>query len=85
MYRDVGMSVPKTTETRCRDGSVQAVWVNECSWLVSICSASSWRYWLEFALSRLAGPWPGPRKNLCPSGHCGENLMLVIVGVGMAI
>ena len=24
MYRDVGMAVPKTTETRCRDGSVQA-------------------------------------------------------------
>ena len=24
MYRDVGMVVPKTTETRCRDGSVQA-------------------------------------------------------------
>ena len=23
MYRDVGMAVPKTTETRCRDGSVQ--------------------------------------------------------------
>ena len=23
MYRDVGMTVPKTTETRCRDGSVQ--------------------------------------------------------------
>ena len=22
MYRDVGMAVPKTTETRCRDGSV---------------------------------------------------------------
>ena len=24
MSRDVGMAVPKTTETRCRDGSVQA-------------------------------------------------------------
>ena len=24
MYRDVGMAVPKTTETRYRDGSVQA-------------------------------------------------------------
>ena len=24
MYRDVGMAMPKTTETRCRDGSVQA-------------------------------------------------------------
>ena len=24
MLRDVGMAVPKTTETRCRDGSVQA-------------------------------------------------------------
>ena len=24
MERDVGMAVPKTTETRCRDGSVQA-------------------------------------------------------------
>ena len=24
MKRDVGMAVPKTTETRCRDGSVQA-------------------------------------------------------------
>ncbi len=24
MYRDVGMAVLKTTETRCRDGSVQA-------------------------------------------------------------
>ena len=24
MYRDVGMAVPKTTETRCRDGSVQS-------------------------------------------------------------
>ena len=24
MYRDVGMVVPKTTETWCRDGSVQA-------------------------------------------------------------
>ena len=24
MWRDVGMAVPKTTETRCRDGSVQA-------------------------------------------------------------
>ena len=24
MYRDVGMAVPKTTETRCRDGSVPA-------------------------------------------------------------
>ena len=24
MYRDVGMAVPKTTKTRCRDGSVQA-------------------------------------------------------------
>jgi len=24
MYRDAGMAVPKTTETRCRDGSVQA-------------------------------------------------------------
>ena len=24
MSRDVGMEVPKTTETRCRDGSVQA-------------------------------------------------------------
>ena len=24
MYRDVGMAVPKTTETRCRDGSMQA-------------------------------------------------------------
>ena len=24
MYRDVGMAVPTTTETRCRDGSVQA-------------------------------------------------------------
>ena len=23
MYRDVGMAMPKTTETRCRDGSVQ--------------------------------------------------------------
>ena len=23
MYRDVGMAVPKTKETRCRDGSVQ--------------------------------------------------------------
>ena len=23
MHRDVGMAVPKTTETRCRDGSVQ--------------------------------------------------------------
>ena len=23
MYRDVGMAVQKTTETRCRDGSVQ--------------------------------------------------------------
>ena len=23
MYRDVGMAVPKTTETRCRNGSVQ--------------------------------------------------------------
>ena len=23
MYRDVGMAVPKTTETRCRDDSVQ--------------------------------------------------------------
>ena len=23
MYRDVGMAVPKTIETRCRDGSVQ--------------------------------------------------------------
>ena len=23
MYRDVGMAVPKTTDTRCRDGSVQ--------------------------------------------------------------
>ena len=23
MYRDVGMAVPKATETRCRDGSVQ--------------------------------------------------------------
>ena len=23
MYRDVGMAVPKTTETRCRDGSVR--------------------------------------------------------------
>ena len=23
MYRDVGMAVPKTTETRCRYGSVQ--------------------------------------------------------------
>ena len=23
MYRDVGMAVPKTTETKCRDGSVQ--------------------------------------------------------------
>ena len=23
MYRDVGMAVPKSTETRCRDGSVQ--------------------------------------------------------------
>ena len=23
MLRDVGMAVPKTTETRCRDGSVQ--------------------------------------------------------------
>ncbi len=23
MYRDVGMAVPKTTETRCRDGSMQ--------------------------------------------------------------
>ena len=23
MYRDVGMAVPKTTETRCRDGNVQ--------------------------------------------------------------
>ena len=23
MYRDVGMAVPKTTETRCRDASVQ--------------------------------------------------------------
>ena len=23
MYRDVGIAVPKTTETRCRDGSVQ--------------------------------------------------------------
>ena len=23
MYRDVGMAVPKTTKTRCRDGSVQ--------------------------------------------------------------
>ena len=27
MYRDVGMAVPKTTETRCRDGSVQARYV----------------------------------------------------------
>ena len=24
MYRDVGMAVPRTTETRCRNGSVQA-------------------------------------------------------------
>ena len=24
MLKDVGMAVPKTTETRCRDGSVQA-------------------------------------------------------------
>ena len=24
MKKDVGMAVPKTTETRCRDGSVQA-------------------------------------------------------------
>ena len=24
MSRDVGIAVPKTTETRCRDGSVQA-------------------------------------------------------------
>ena len=24
MLRDVGMAVPKTTETRCRDGSIQA-------------------------------------------------------------
>ena len=24
LLRDVGMAVPKTTETRCRDGSVQA-------------------------------------------------------------
>ena len=24
MYRDVEMAMPKTTETRCRDGSVQA-------------------------------------------------------------
>ena len=24
MYRDVGMAMPKTTETGCRDGSVQA-------------------------------------------------------------
>ena len=24
ILRDVGMAVPKTTETRCRDGSVQA-------------------------------------------------------------
>ena len=24
MWRDVGMAVPKTIETRCRDGSVQA-------------------------------------------------------------
>ena len=24
MLRDVGMAVPKTTETRCRDGSVHA-------------------------------------------------------------
>ena len=23
MYEDVGMAVPKTTETRCKDGSVQ--------------------------------------------------------------
>ena len=23
MYRDIGMAMPKTTETRCRDGSVQ--------------------------------------------------------------
>ena len=23
MHRDVGMAVPETTETRCRDGSVQ--------------------------------------------------------------
>ena len=24
MLKDVGLAVPKTTETRCRDGSVQA-------------------------------------------------------------
>ena len=27
MLRDVGMAVPKTTETRCKDGSVQAIQV----------------------------------------------------------
>ena len=27
MWRNVGMAVPKTTETRCRDGSVQATHV----------------------------------------------------------
>ena len=27
MYRDVGMAMPKTTETRCRNGSVQGRYV----------------------------------------------------------
>ena len=39
----------------------------------------------------LVGPWPGPRKGLCPSGHCGGSPMLegvksaAIAGVGVAI
>ena len=31
----------------------------------------------------LVGPWPGPRKGLCPSGHCGGSA--AIAGVGVAI
>ena len=32
MWKDVAMAVPKTTETRCRDGSVQAKSVIQNFW-----------------------------------------------------
>ena len=39
------MAVPKTTETKCREGSVQATHVSGGSWGVSGVSGS----WLNFA------------------------------------